>query len=62
MHATSGSDSWMVAEGRRSYVTRITVARLHQQNFRRRVLRAKMGDGGKFLKVRTGDGTIRIER
>ena len=29
---------------------------------RRRVLRAKMGDGGKFLKVRTGDGTIRIER
>lgn len=29
---------------------------------RRRVLRAKMGDGGKSLKVRTGDGTIRIER
>jgi DUF4097 and DUF4098 domain-containing protein YvlB len=29
---------------------------------RRRVLRAKMGDGGKILKVRTGDGTIRIER
>jgi DUF4097 and DUF4098 domain-containing protein YvlB len=29
---------------------------------RRRVLRTKMGDGGKTLKVRTGDGTIRIER
>jgi DUF4097 and DUF4098 domain-containing protein YvlB len=29
---------------------------------RRRILRAKMGDGGKILKVRTGDGTIRIER
>jgi DUF4097 and DUF4098 domain-containing protein YvlB len=29
---------------------------------RRRILRAKMGDGGKTLKVRTGDGTIRIER
>ena len=29
---------------------------------RRRVLRAKMGAGGKSLKVRTGDGTIRIER
>jgi DUF4097 and DUF4098 domain-containing protein YvlB len=29
---------------------------------RRRTLRARMGDGGKILKVRTGDGTIRIER
>ena len=29
---------------------------------RRRVLRTKMGDGGKTLRVRTGDGTIRIER
>ncbi|MDO8679235.1 MAG: DUF4097 family beta strand repeat-containing protein [Acidobacteriota bacterium] len=29
---------------------------------RRRSLRAKMGDGGKILKVRTGDGWIRIER
>lgn len=29
---------------------------------RRRVLRARMGDGGKTLRVRTGDGTIRIER
>lgn len=29
---------------------------------RRRILRAKMGEGGKILKVRTGDGTIRIER
>lgn len=29
---------------------------------RRRVLRAKMGDGGKTLRVRTSDGTIRIER
>lgn len=29
---------------------------------RRRTLRAKMGDGGKTLRVRTGDGTIRIER
>jgi len=29
---------------------------------RRRVLRAKMGEGGKSLKIRTGDGTIRIER
>ncbi len=28
---------------------------------RRRVLRTRMGDGGKTLKVRTGDGTIRIE-
>ena len=29
---------------------------------RRRVLRSKIGDGGKMLKIRTGDGTIRIER
>ena len=29
---------------------------------RRRVLRSKMGDGGKTFKIRTGDGTIRIER
>ncbi len=29
---------------------------------RRRVMRTKMGDGGKVLRVRTGDGTIRIER
>ena len=29
---------------------------------RRRTLRAKMGDGGKVLRIRTGDGSIRIER
>jgi DUF4097 and DUF4098 domain-containing protein YvlB len=29
---------------------------------RRRTLRAKMGDGGKMLRLRTGDGSIRIER
>lgn len=29
---------------------------------RRRVMRTRMGDGGKTLRVRTGDGTIRIER
>ncbi len=29
---------------------------------RRRVLRTRMGDGGKALRVRTGDGTIRIDR
>ena len=28
---------------------------------RRRALRTKMGDGGKSLRIRTGDGTIRIE-
>jgi DUF4097 and DUF4098 domain-containing protein YvlB len=28
----------------------------------RRMLRSKMGDGGKLLRIRTGDGTIRIER
>ena len=29
---------------------------------RRRVLRSKIGEGGKLLRIRTGDGTIRIER
>ena len=29
---------------------------------RRHDLRAKMGDGGPALKIRTGDGTIRFER
>jgi hypothetical protein len=29
---------------------------------RRRILRSKIGDGGKLLKIRTGDGTIRIDR
>jgi hypothetical protein len=29
---------------------------------RRRTLRAKIGDGGRILKVRSGDGTIRIDR
>ena len=29
---------------------------------RRRTLRSKMGEGGKLLKIRTGDGSIRIER
>lgn len=29
---------------------------------RRRVLRTRIGDGGKLLKIRTGDGTIRIDR
>ena len=29
---------------------------------RRRTLRSKMGEGGKLLNIRTGDGTIRIER
>ena len=29
---------------------------------RRRTLRAKVGDGGKTFRIRTGDGTIRIER
>jgi hypothetical protein len=27
---------------------------------RRRTLRSKMGDGGKILKIRSGDGTIRM--
>ncbi len=29
---------------------------------RRRTLRTKIGDGGKILKIRSGDGTIRIDR
>jgi DUF4097 and DUF4098 domain-containing protein YvlB len=29
---------------------------------RRRTLRSKLGDGGKLLRIRTGDGSIRIER
>ncbi|HWI19358.1 MAG TPA: DUF4097 family beta strand repeat-containing protein [Vicinamibacterales bacterium] len=29
---------------------------------RRRTLRSKLGDGGKMFKIRTGDGSIRIER
>jgi len=29
---------------------------------RRRALRSKMGEGGKLLKIRSGDGSIRIER
>jgi DUF4097 and DUF4098 domain-containing protein YvlB len=29
---------------------------------RRRTLRSKIGDGGKMLRIRTGDGTIRIDR
>lgn len=29
---------------------------------RRRTLRSKMGEGGKLLRIRTGDGSIRIER
>jgi DUF4097 and DUF4098 domain-containing protein YvlB len=29
---------------------------------RRRTLRSRIGDGGKVLRIRTGDGTIRIER
>ena len=29
---------------------------------RRRTLRTKMGEGGKIVKIRTGDGTIRIDR
>ncbi len=33
-----------------------------QRRERRRVLRARMGEGGKSLRVRTGDGTIRIDR
>ena len=28
----------------------------------RRMLRSKMGEGGKVLRIRTGDGSIRIER
>ena len=29
---------------------------------RRRVLKSKIGNGGKAFRIRTGDGTIRIER
>lgn len=29
---------------------------------RRRILRSRMGEGGKVLRIRTGDGSIRIER
>jgi DUF4097 and DUF4098 domain-containing protein YvlB len=29
---------------------------------RRRILKSKIGDGGKMFRIRTGDGTIRIER
>ena len=29
---------------------------------RRRMLRSKIGDGGKIVRIRTGDGSIRIER
>ena len=29
---------------------------------RRRTLRSKVGEGGKILKIRSGDGTIRIDR
>ncbi|MBY0497618.1 MAG: DUF4097 domain-containing protein [Cyanobacteria bacterium] len=29
---------------------------------RRRMLRTRLGDGGKILRIRTGDGTIRIDR
>jgi hypothetical protein len=29
---------------------------------RRRMLRSKLGDGGKMFRIRSGDGSIRIER
>jgi hypothetical protein len=29
---------------------------------RRRTLRSKIGEGGKILKIRSGDGSIRIDR
>ena len=45
----------LAAEGRRSGEDG------DERRERRRSLRTKMGDGGKILKVRTGDGTIRIE-
>ena len=38
------------------------VSRNGEGRDRRRELRAKMGDGGPLLKIRTGDGTIRLER
>ena len=34
----------------------------YERRERRRALRSKMGEGGKLLKIRTGDGSIRIER
>jgi DUF4097 and DUF4098 domain-containing protein YvlB len=33
-----------------------------QRRERRRTLRSTMGEGGKLLRIRTGDGSIRIER
>jgi DUF4097 and DUF4098 domain-containing protein YvlB len=33
-----------------------------EQRERRRTLRTKLGDGGKMFRIRTGDGTIRIEK
>ena len=45
----------LAAEGRRSGEDG------DERRERRRSLRTKMGEGGKILKVRTGDGTIRIE-
>ncbi len=33
-----------------------------QRRERRRMLRSKLGDGGKTFRIRTGDGSIRIER
>lgn len=33
-----------------------------QRRERRRVLRSKLGDGGKMFRIRSGDGSIRIER
>lgn len=33
-----------------------------QRRERRRTLRSKMGEGGKLLRIRTGEGSIRIER
>ncbi|HUQ89655.1 MAG TPA: DUF4097 family beta strand repeat-containing protein [Vicinamibacterales bacterium] len=33
-----------------------------EQRERRRTLRTKIGEGGKILKIRSGDGTIRIDR
>jgi DUF4097 and DUF4098 domain-containing protein YvlB len=38
------------------------VSRTGEGRERRRELRAKMGEGGPLLKIRTGDGTIRLER
>ncbi|MEY4094120.1 MAG: hypothetical protein RLZZ53_1319 [Acidobacteriota bacterium] len=33
-----------------------------QRRERRRVLRSKLGDGGKMFRIRSGDGSVRIER